>query len=162
MPRILAELYEDLHDLPDVRDILLLVVGTSLEAELTDRALAYHVRERIYAAYAEPEAESRAMLRPVVVSDLWYVNDVGLHDRPALAIGRPESNAATAMIARGVPTRMIADDRYRIQLDPEGIDVRACLWGTTAPSTADAVEHFLEQHLAEWLDIVDDFEAHPE
>ncbi len=159
MSQILSVLYEDVYGEPAADDLLLIVVGTSLEAELTDRALAYHVRERVYERYARPEAAGRALLRPVVCTDVWYVSESALRTRPTLAIGRPETNAATAMLARSVPTRFIADDRYRIQLDAECIDVHACLWGIDARSTSDAVERFVDHHLEEWLSAIDDREA---
>lgn len=128
---------------PDPAELLPIVVGMHLEAELHDRPLAQRVHDAIVAAGAPG--------MPIVCCDAWYLNDQSLRLRPTLTIGRPEVNAATAALASRLPTRLLIDERYRIQLDPEGIDVRACVWGVDALNTLHAVDAFIETCLDEWL-----------
>jgi hypothetical protein len=135
----------------DLATVIPIVVGAHIEAELTDRLVANRLRDRmIEVIAASPDADC-SRLHPVVITDLWYLNNQPLRVRPTIAIGRPEVNAATAYLARKVPTALVVEDAYRIQVDPEFIDVHACLWGTSPAATATSAEVFEKRYLARWL-----------
>ena len=139
-----------------VHGLLLIVVGASIEAEVTDRPLAYRLQGEIAAAPVGDgavggEMNDRGRLTPVVCTDLWYLNTQPLRLRPTIAIGSPESNAATAFLATRMPTALVVEERYRIQLDPEYMEMKACLWGTSDRDTAAAVDVFVDRYLAEFL-----------
>jgi hypothetical protein len=139
--------------------LLLLVVGAHLEAELVDRVLAYRLRERIVAwqRTAAPPAD----LAPIVCTDLWYLNSDDLRLRPTIAIGRPEINAATAFLANRLPTAFVAEERFRIQFDPELLDLNVCLWGAAGRDTEASVELFAERYLDEYLQAAHEQAAEP-
>ena len=144
---------QDFFD-PHVRELdpallLLIVVGARLEAELTDRALGYRLREQILRW--QERAEGPVSLRPVLCTDLWYLNTQALRLRPTIALGSPDDNAATAYLAARIPTALIVEDCYRIQLDPELIDLNACLWGTSPETTATALDCFSQRYLPQYL-----------
>ncbi|MDY7108008.1 MAG: hypothetical protein SYC29_05170 [Planctomycetota bacterium] len=136
----------------DPEGIMLIVVGAHLEAEMTDRALGYRLRERIL---DWPSANGRGERPvPVVCCDLWYLNNQPLRLRPAIAIGRPEINAASAFLAARLPSAFMIEQNYCIQLDPEYIQLNACLWGIDARNTVSAVDLFIERYLDAYLDHV--------
>jgi hypothetical protein len=132
--------------------LLPVVVGAHLEAERYDRQLAYSLCNEIVAR--QGLLEDRATLEPLVCCDLWYLNDQGLRLQPTLTIGRPEVNAATAYLASRVPTMLVREELYRIQLDPEYVERRGCIWGTDPETTAEAVNVFAERYLSEYLQAV--------
>jgi hypothetical protein len=134
------------------RGMILIVVGAHLDAERDDRPLAYRLRNEIL-SHLEADGEE-APRTPVVCTDLWYLNDETLRGEPTIAVGRPEVNACTAYLAGRIPTALVVEDRYRIQLDPELVETRACLWGMTGRDTAAAVEMFVGRYLEGWLGVV--------
>jgi len=148
----MRDFFEEQVREPDPRQLVLLVVGAHLEAEVTDRALGYRLREAILAWQAA--AECPHPLRPVVCTDLWYLNSQPLRQRPAISLGRPEINAATAFLARRLPSAFMIEQTYCIQLDPEYIDLDVCIWGTDCRATVSAVELFNERYLPEYLEHV--------
>ena len=83
----MRDFFEEQVREPDPGRLVLLVVGAHLEAEVTDRALGYRLREQILAWQAG--ADCPQPLRPVVCTDLWYLNNQPLRQRPAISIGRP-------------------------------------------------------------------------
>jgi hypothetical protein len=129
--------------------LMLIIVGAHLEAEMTDRALGYRLRERILDW--QSAAGRAAPPNPVVCCDLWYLNNQPLRLRPAIAIGRPEINAASAFLAARLPSAFMIEQNYCIQLDPEYIDLNACLWGIDARNTVSAVDMFSQRYLGEYL-----------
>ena len=140
--------YDDVRE-PDPETVLAIVVGAHLEAEVADRPLAYDLRRRIRGWQDEIACDDP--LEPLVLTDLWYLNEQTLRLRPTITIGRPEVNAATAYLATKVPTAFVADDAFRIQLDPELLDERVCIWGVDHRTTADAVDFFRERYFDEFL-----------
>lgn len=134
----------------DRRTLLAIVVGSAPEEELTARALAYELRGSIL-DWQEADDEP-SPLRPVVCTDLWYMNDEALRVQPVVTIGPPEANAATAYHASKLPGVFVMEGRYRVHLDPEFLKPHASLWGAGPRATADAVECFTERYLADWLE----------
>ncbi len=139
---------ERVRELDTVR-LLPIVVGAHLEAEITDRPRAGRLREEIRSWPGRREITDP--LEPVIVTDLWYLNADDLRRRPTITIGRPEINAVTAHLAGRIPTAFMVEETYRIQLDPEYVDLNVCIWGPDGPTTGAAVERFLERYLAEYL-----------
>jgi hypothetical protein len=152
--------------LPPSETLVLIVTGSTIAAETRDRPLAYGLRERMRVWIekhrdhdatrqagngANGEVAKNARLHPVVCTDLWYLNARDLAGRPAVAIGEPASNAATALISNRLPTAFVVEGSLRVHLDPEYIDLRASIWGATAAGTAAALEVFAERYLDEFL-----------
>lgn len=135
----------------DVDTSLLIVVGAHPRAELHDRPAAYWLCERITQALGAPEAASRAALQPLVVSDLWYLNDASLRARATISIGAPGVNALTAYLADKLPSAYVIDDLLMVQMDIELVDLLASCWGVTPEATRSAVDAFSSRYLGEFL-----------
>jgi hypothetical protein len=129
-------------------DDLLIVVGAHPDAETTDRPLAYRLRDRIRRWRLEQQLDPS---EPRTCTDLWYVNDRAMLDQPVLSVGAPEVNAASAMLGSRVPTAFVVEDRFRIQLDPEFVDLRACIWGVDPAATAAGLDIFIDRYLDPFL-----------
>lgn len=129
--------------------LLLIVVGTSLDAERHDRPLAGSLAEA--AETAQQSLDVATACEIVICSDVWLLNDASLLSSPVIALGRPEVNAATAFLARRVPTALVIDHAYRIHIDPTGIERHACIWGTNPQTTSASVEAFRQRYLTQFL-----------
>lgn len=140
------------HDL-DVDSLLLLVVGAHLRAELDDRPLAYRLRDRIagWVDTSLDNSDDTPKIVPIVCTDVWFLNNQELLARPAISIGEPGVNAATAYLSNRLPTALVVDHALRIHLDPEFAELHACLWGVNAQTTAIAVDMFVERYLEAFL-----------
>lgn len=134
---------------PDAGLLLPIVVGAHLRGELEDRPLAYGLRDRIIAW--QREHDDVPPLHPVVCTDLWYLNTEDLLERPAITIGEPAVNAATAFLASRLPTALVMEETLRVQLDLEFLDLRVCLWGADPAATASCLEVFGERYLDGFL-----------
>lgn len=132
---------------PTPETTLPIVVGAHLSAEVHDRPLAAIVRDEIAGRLSAPDP-----LVPIVCSDLWYLNTAPLRTQPTIAIGTPEQNAATAFFAGRIPTAFMVEESFRIQLDPELLDLRTCVWGQTPRQTAAAIEAFIDRYLDSFLE----------
>lgn len=147
---------------PDARRLLPIVIGAHLRAELADRPLGYRLREEILrwqqkaiVSQAKRPAGGPAAatepLVPVVCTDLWYLNTPDLMTRPTICIGEPQVNAASAYFANRLPTALVIDETLRVHLDPEFIDLQACVWGASDAATASGVDLFEKRYLAPFL-----------
>jgi hypothetical protein len=134
---------------PDPDQLLLIVVGAHLRAELEDRDLGETLREHILERLDDQEIADE--LHPVVCTDMWYLNAPELRRRPTVSIGGPDVNAETAYLARHLPTAMIVDGTLRLHLDPEYVLPQAAMWGTSREGTASAVELFCGRYLDDFL-----------
>lgn len=128
---------------PDLGDLVPIVVGAHVLAELGDRPPAYRLRDLL--ADLLPGS-----LTPVVVTDVWYLNSDWLRTRPTISLGAPARNALTAHLADRVPSAFVADDRFMVQLDVELADLTACCWGVDDGATAMAVDLFVEKYAFTW------------
>src|SRR5690606_11668912 len=63
-------------------NLLLIVVGAHLRAEEADRPLAYKLKRRIDAWLDQNAARLNIDIEPIVCSDLWYLNQEHLQQRP--------------------------------------------------------------------------------
>lgn len=133
----------------DSDQVLPIVVGAHLRAEVEDRTRANQVRDAITEWMGNNEVEGPPW--PLVCSDLWYLNQIELRVQPTICIGHPEINAATASLSGKLPTAKLVDDSYRIQLDPEFIENTCCLWGVDDTHSQHAIEAFIADFLPELL-----------
>lgn len=139
----------------DVDRIMLIVVGAHLAAEVSDRPLAYRLREAALRWIDELETDSEAVafmpLEPLVCSDLWYLNNEELMLRPTISIGSPGVNAVTAYLANRLPIAFMVENTFQVQLDVEFNQLQACLWGKSTPALASAVDLFIERYLDSFM-----------
>ena len=129
--------------------VLPIVVGAHLRAEVGDRARANQVKDAIVGWMKENDITDPPW--PLVCSDLWYLNQIELKTQPTICIGHPEINAATAAIAAALQTVALVDDSYRIQLDPEYIDCTCCFWGVDDAHSEHATVAFIVDFMPELL-----------
>ena len=129
--------------------VLPIVVGAHLRAEVGDRARANRVKDAIVGWMKENHITDPPW--PLVCSDLWYLNQIELKTQPTICIGHPEINAATAAIAAALQTVALVDDSYRIQLDPEYIDCTCCFWGVDDAHSEHATVAFIADFMPELL-----------
>ena len=126
-----------------------IVIGAHPIGEIDHRPLGYRLSE-VISSRMEAMDPSQA-LTPLVCSDLWYLNDRTLMERPTIAIGDPAINAATAFLSNRLPTAFVIEGMLRVHFDPELIDLHACMWGVDRQATAMAVETFIERYLDEFV-----------
>lgn len=138
----------------DPAHLLLIVVGAHLRAEEVDRPLAYRLRDQVQ-AWATRHRDSLATpIRPVVCSDIWYLNHNILHTRPTVSIGGPGVNALSSHFARSIAGRDDEDQQVILQIDPEFTDLRVSIWGTDHDLTVKGVDMFLRDYLEAFLKAV--------
>lgn len=133
----------------DTSQLMPLVVGSQLLSEQFLRPLAYDLAADIATMQRSDPDSDHAM--PIVCTDVCYLNDAALMARPSIAIGPPELNATTAYLAPRLQTAMLIEGQWRIHLDPEFIELRACLWGEDHADTTAALSVFREKYLADFV-----------
>jgi hypothetical protein len=132
---------------PPAEGTILVVTGSNLKAERLDRPLAYRVREAIDAA-----GDQDAGRLGVVLSDIWYLNNEELHERPVISVGGPGVNALSQYLWRRLPTALFVEGVLMIQMDVAFQDMRASVWGMDHATTIEAVQTFLtKDYLARFL-----------
>lgn len=137
-----------MNDSPiDSDNLLLIVVGAHPRAEVNDRPVAYALKERIERWLGEQFAGEEPPLTPVVVSDVWYLNDTTMRRSPSIAIGGPGFNAFSAYLGDKLPSAFVVDDRLMVQMDLDLSELVACCWGVDAQATGAAVDAFAERYL---------------
>ncbi len=143
----------------DVERLLPIVTGVQLNAELGDRPLAYRVegevRRILRQVLGEAESEGPPKLSPVVISDVFYLNQDDLQARPTIALGGPGVNMLTANLVEKLPTVIAIENVLVVQMDLEWADLRCCVWGMDHLSTVRAVEtFFVKGYLEAWVKAV--------
>ena len=140
----------------EIGDFILVVVGAHLRAEMADRPLAYQLCQRIGDWLQQHNDLLQIDLVPIVCSDIWYVNQETLQQRPTISIGGPGVNALSAYwwTQKKINTAVVQDDKMVIQLDPEFIDLRVSIWGMDHDLTVKALDIFCEKYLADYLKAV--------
>lgn len=126
-------------DEDDLTGLLLIVTGSTLRAEMADRPLAYRLQKVIRKRMA-----AEVVLRPIVISDIWYLNSEQLQDLPTISLGGPGVNAASQFFFSKLPTALGIDGLMLIQMDVALEDHRCCLWGMDHRKTAEALRVFTE------------------
>ena len=129
--------------------VMPIVVGAHLRAELCDRRRAMFLQQSITTWMQEQDITDPPW--PLVCSDLWYLNDSELRVQPTICIGDPDVNAATAALSSKLETVHLEEDLFRIQLDPEFIDLRCCIWGVDDAGTQAGMDYFVFGYLPHFL-----------
>ncbi len=133
----------------DTDRLLWIVTGVQLTAELGDRPLAYRVERETRALLAKllppfPK-DQPPRLAPAVISDVFYLNNDSVHDRPLISIGGPGVNALSGLLVNELPTAVSIDDTLVVQMDLEMNDPRCAVWGMNHLQTVQAVELFVSK-----------------
>jgi hypothetical protein len=131
----------------DIDRLICIVVGVQLRAELGDRPLAYRIeqemRTRLEAVLGRPPEGEPPRLSPVVITDVYYLNNEPMHARPAISIGGPAMNALSAMLVDQLPTAVAIENTLVVQMDLEMTDARCAVWGMDHLDTVRAVDLFV-------------------
>jgi hypothetical protein len=135
----------------DAGRLLLIVVGAHLRAEVGDRPLAYRLAEAMRQWINQQDAALELPLAPVVCCDIWYLNQEPLHRWPTISLGGPGVNALSAYFAQKLNPALVRDDQLVIQLDPEFVDLRVCIWGRDHQRTVQATDQFIRTYLESYL-----------
>jgi len=137
----------------DERQLVLIVVGSSLRAEEADRPLAYRLLRRIEAWAKRHREQMTLRMQPVICTDLWYINHADLQKRPTICLGGPGVNALSAYFAQHLPDdqKNQPDPRVLIQIDPDFTDLRVCVWGSDHDLTVKGLQLFNRRYLDGFL-----------
>jgi len=136
-------------DVPEPGRILPIIVGAGPGPELGDRPLANAIRDAVFEQ--APELIPGTDLHPLVLTDLWYLNDTELMLQPTMSIGSPEKNAASAFLATRLPTALLVEDQYQVLMDQEGGIGHACFWGESHEASMLATSTFVDRFLEPFL-----------
>ncbi|HAI12436.1 MAG TPA: hypothetical protein DCM28_12075 [Phycisphaerales bacterium] len=139
---------------PEADNMLLIVTGAHLRAEIADRPLAYDLQDQILQWLDDNADVITGDIFPVVCSDIWYINQQHLHGRPTISIGGPGVNGLSAYLTQRLTPALIQDGRKIIQLDPDFVDLRACVWGMDHDLTIEALDTFIDRYLTDYLKAV--------
>ena len=134
----------------DIERLLLVVVGAHLKAEAADRPIAYRLQQAVNEKL-DQLADPPDLVISLVCSDVWYLNNDELHDRPVICIGGPGVNALSAYLYPRLASALQVDQQLVIQLDPEFDDLRVNIWGMSHGETAAAVDLFAQKYLDAYL-----------
>ena len=138
----------------DSSNILLIVVGSHLRAEVADRPLAYGLRQRIGDWIELRQGDLNVQTVPVVCCDIWYLNQEALQRQPVISLGGPGVNALSAHFAHKLTPAQVRDEMFMIQLDPEFVDLRVCVWGMNHKLTVEALALYERRYLDVYLEAV--------
>src|SRR4051812_10212332 len=131
----------------DTERLLWIVTGVQLRSELGDRPLAYRiekeVRSRLKTLLGPRKKGEQPRLAPVVVSDVYFVNNEAIQDAPLISIGGPGVNAVSALLAEKLPAAVAIENVLVVQMDVEMKDHRCAVWGMNHLDTVRAVELFI-------------------
>lgn len=119
---------------------IFVVTGVSLRAEQMDRPLAYGLADVIRQRIA-PDSP----WKPLVVSDVIYLNDDRVARCPTISLGGPGVNQLSQMLFGELPSVLAIDNSLIIQMDIELKDARCCLWGMDHEQTVQAIDLFRER-----------------
>ncbi|MGB7160480.1 MAG: hypothetical protein WBD40_20610 [Tepidisphaeraceae bacterium] len=135
--------------MPDIdpQRLIWIVTGVQLKAELGDRPLAYRVereiRDRLATLLEKPDEGEPPRLAPVVVSDVYYLNNEQAQRGPTISIGGPGMNALSASLVEQLPTPVAIENTLVVQMDLEMNDLRCAVWGMNHLDTVRAVDTFI-------------------
>ncbi len=135
----------------DTDKLLLIVVGAHLNAEASDRPLAYQLQETIQNRLHRMTGTTEWPVLPLTCTDVWYLNHEELQPRPVVSIGGPGVNALSAYLYQKLPTALAIEDQLVVQFDVDLADMRCAIWGMDRRHTAAAVELFENKYLNDWL-----------
>jgi len=155
MPQERRLLPEDEQATPTMteRQLLMIVVGSSLRAEEADRPMAYRLQRRIEGWIKKHDQCLGVDIKPTLCTDLWYLNHADLQKQPTICLGGPGVNALSSYFAQHLPAgqREERHPRVLIQIDPDYTDLRVCLWGTNHELTLKGMQLFMRRYLDGFL-----------
>ena len=128
--------------------LLLIVTGSTLRAEESDRPLAYYLQQKVDAASTDLDVS----FRTVVVADFRWMNDDPLQVLPTISLGGPGVNALAHKWFDEVPFSLAVDEQYCIQMDPDLDEPRVSIWGMDNATTQIAVSVFVDRFLPRFLE----------
>ncbi|MCB9845253.1 MAG: hypothetical protein H6811_04620 [Phycisphaeraceae bacterium] len=135
---------------PDLDKLIALVVGACPQAEWEDRPIAEILRMRL-----SDRLDAQTGVRPIILTDLWYLSHAEWRTRPTIAIGGPGANALTAYLASRLPSTLTLDDRATVQFDPQWTEPVVACWGVDQACTRWAVQGFVDRYLDGFMSAVD-------
>lgn len=145
----------------DAERAIAIVVGAHPRAEITDRPWANLLARRMRSVLAERGlAMDRGGPIPLVVTDVWYLNDDVLRRQPTVAVGDPAVNAASAYFANRLPCAYAIENACQLLLDPELLEPRACFWGIDDESLKLAMERFDAKWIGPFLEAAENVIEH--
>lgn len=139
---------------PDTLRMLPIVVGAHPRGEIADRPLANRLVAAIRQWQRAHITDEATRLIPMVMTDLWYLNDKELLLQPVIAIGEPGSNAASAYYGTRLPRAYVIDGKLQVLADLQFLEPSVAMWGVDAHATRTALDWFIDRHLANFLECV--------
>ncbi len=136
----------------DSSGLLPVVVGAHPRSEMRDRPLAMRLLQLIRHWQRENLPDASTRLRPIILTDLWYLNDKALLLQPTISIGDPSSNAATAYYATKLPKAYVVDGQLQVLADMQFLDPSVAMWGVDANATRSALDWFIVRALPAFLE----------
>jgi hypothetical protein len=125
--------------------LILIVTGSTLRAEQMDRPLAYYLQSQI-----EQLAADRKDHLALVLSDRYYLTHPDLHSLPVVSVGGPGVNRLAQKLLKKLPAVLAVDKQFFIQMDAEGEQLRASVWGLDNCQTRMATVTFAERYLPQF------------
>lgn len=135
----------------DTERLVLIVTGAHLRAEQSDRPMAYRLRD-VMLQWLDERLSGPPPIDVLVCSDLWWLNNEDLRDRPTVSIGGPGVNALTAYLSDKVESAFTIDNVLTVQMDVLLTRPWAVCWGMDAGSTLRSVDAFVERYLELFLE----------
>jgi hypothetical protein len=139
----------------DTDRLIWIVTGVTLTAEVGDRPLAHRleqeINERLTAGPPLPPEMTLGRLWPVVISDVYYLNNEPIQHRPTISVGGPGVNMLSGTWAESLPTIAAMENELVVQMDPELKTLQVAIWGMTHLDTVRAVELFVTKYLDRFL-----------
>jgi hypothetical protein len=134
----------------DIQTTLLIVVGHGILPEEEDRPIAYDLKRAV-----QERSGGKEDRLAVVLTDAWMLNNEMAELFPAIAVGGPSVNAFTAQLYNRLTITCAREQQWFIQMDEEGGEKRAAVWGMETNLTREAIEEFIrEGYLDRFLAIV--------
>jgi hypothetical protein len=139
----------------DTDRLIWIVTGVTLTAEVGDRPLAQRIerdiKERLAIGSPGASTASSDRLWPVVISDVYYLNNEPIQHRPTISVGGPGVNMLSGTWAESLPTIAAMENELVVQMDPELKTLQVAIWGMTHLDTVRAVELFVTKYLDRFL-----------
>ena len=139
--------------------LLLVVTGSTLRAEEADRPLGYYLKQKIEEKLkaGSPVSGSEAGVglanfQVRVIADFRWIHDEFLQRLPTISLGGPGVNALSHRWLEEVPISLAFNEHYFIQMDPDGSEPRASVWGMDNAATQLAVAVFVDRFLPLFLE----------
>lgn len=136
--------------------LLPVVVGAHPRSEVADRPLANRLVAAIRQWQRAHVGDADARLLPIVMTDLWYLNDQELLLQPTIAIGEPGANAASAYYGTRLPKAYVVDGQLQVLADLAFVEPSVAIWGVDARATRSALDWFIARQLPGFLESVHD------